>query len=314
MMPANRPLTIVMYHYVRDLERSRFPAIKGLSVERFCRQLDFIQSRYTPVTVQDLFAAQASSEMELPPDPILLTFDDGYSDHFANVFPLLDARGIQGCFFPPAQAILEHRVLDVNKIQFVLASVPDVEALLDQVFSSLAEFRSEYALKTKEAYLLAFTEEHRYDRREVIVLKRLLQRELPEPVRVELVQRLFAEHVTSDETAFACELYMSVDQIACLQRHGMHIGSHGYSHAWLNHISPQAQAMEVDRSLAFLQKFDLRDEWTMCYPYGGFNESLLEILRARHCRLGFTVEARLANLDTDDPLTLPRIDTNDLPS
>jgi len=31
-----------MYHYVRDLKRSRFPAIRGLSVERFCRQPDYI--------------------------------------------------------------------------------------------------------------------------------------------------------------------------------------------------------------------------------------------------------------------------------
>ena len=173
------------------------------------------------------------------------------------MFPLLDARGIQGCFFPPAQAVLEHKVLDVNKIQFVLATVPDAGTLLDQVFSSLAEFRSEYALKTREAYLLAMTGEHRYDTREVTVLKRLLQRELPEPVRAEIVRRLFAEHVTADEAAFACELYMSVDQIACLRRHGMHIGSHGYTHAWLNHISPEAQAEEIDRSLDFLQKLGI---------------------------------------------------------
>ena len=69
------------------------------------------------------------------------------------------------------------------------------------------------------------------------MLKRLLQRELPQPVRAEIVRRLFAEHVTSDEAAFACELYMSVEQIACLRRQGMHIGSHGYAHAWLNHLS-----------------------------------------------------------------------------
>ncbi len=49
-----RPVTIVMYHYVRDLEHSRFPAIKGLSVERFCRQLDYIQNRYTPIAVENL--------------------------------------------------------------------------------------------------------------------------------------------------------------------------------------------------------------------------------------------------------------------
>jgi peptidoglycan/xylan/chitin deacetylase (PgdA/CDA1 family) len=310
-----RPVTIVMYHYVRDLKRSRFPAIKGLSTERFCRQLDYIQDRYTPITVEKLMGALEAGDDQLPPNPILLTFDDGYSDHFTNVFPLLNARGIQGSFFPPAQPILEHTVLDVNKIHFILAAVPDTEALLDEVFCLLPEFRSEHVLKTREAYILAATEEHRYDTREVTALKRLLQRELPEPVRAEIVRRLFAKHVTADEAAFACELYMSIDQIACLRHHGMHIGSHGYAHAWLNHISPEAQVLEIDRSLDFLQKLGTeKSEWTICYPYGGFNDSLLNILRSRQCQMGFTVEARVADLNVDDRLTLPRVDTNDLPS
>jgi peptidoglycan/xylan/chitin deacetylase (PgdA/CDA1 family) len=310
----SRQVTVVMYHYVRDLQRSRFPAIKGLPVERFRHQLDYIQRQYTPISAETLQAA-LSGEHSLPPEPILLTFDDGYVDHFTTVFPLLDAQGIPGCFFPPAQAILDHKVLDVNKIQFVLAVRPDPGALLEEVFSSLAEFGSEYALKTKEVYLQMVQGEHRYDAGEVTVLKRLLQRELPEPVRVEIARRLFTKYVTSDEEAFAYELYMSTDQIACLRHHGMHIGSHGYSHPWLNCISPEEQAIEIDRSLGFLQKLGVSaGGWTMCYPYGGFNESLLQILRERQCRLGFTVEPRVATLGLDDPLTLPRLDTNDLPS
>src|SRR5208283_166655 len=146
------------------------------------------------------------------------------------------------------------------------------------VFFSLAEFRSEHALKTKEAYLMAVSGDNRYDTREVTVLKRLLQRELPEPVRAEIVRRLFAEHVTADEVAFAHELYMSADQIACLRRHGMHIGCHGYTHSWLDHVSPEVQAVEIDRSLEFLRNLGIgKDEWSMCYPFGGFNDSLLEI-------------------------------------
>jgi peptidoglycan/xylan/chitin deacetylase (PgdA/CDA1 family) len=311
----SRKVTIVMYHYVRDLEHSRFPAIKGLSAEGFGRQLDYIQARYTPITAEDLIRALSSAKNELPTNSILLTFDDGYIDHFTNVFPLLDARGIQGCFFPSAQTLAENVVLDVNKIQFVLASVPDAGILLDQVLYSLAEFRSEHALKTKEAYLLALMGKNRYDSSEVTMLKRLLQRELPGPVRGEIVRRLFVEYVTADEAAFARELYMSADQIACLRRHGMHIGGHGYSHAWLNHVSPEAQVVEIDRSRDFLQKLGVgQKEWTMCYPYGGYNDSLLQMVQERHCRLGFTAEARVADLDLDNPLTLPRVDTNDLPS
>jgi peptidoglycan/xylan/chitin deacetylase (PgdA/CDA1 family) len=311
----SRTVTIVMYHYVRDLERSRYPRIKGMTLERFRNQLEYIDSHFTPISAEDLLEAVSSPHRALPENAILLTFDDGYSDHHDNVLPLLKEKGIKACFFPPAQAILEHKVLDVNKIQFVLAAVPNVWSLLDEVFEALDEFRSEYSLKSREAYLTSITEKHRYDPREVTVFKRLLQRELPEPVRVELVQRLFARHVSSDEAAFASELYMSLEQLGALHAEGMHIGSHGYTHAWLNALVPEAQRTEVDRSLEFLQQagIPLRD-WTICYPYGGFDESLIDILRTRRCSLGFTVEPRVADLDREGRLTLPRIDTNDLPS
>ena len=311
----NRTVTIVMYHYVRDLKRSRFPAIKGLSLERFQRQLDHIQANFTPIGVQDVIEALSDTKLDLPVNSILLTFDDGYIDHFLTVFPMLEARSMRGCFFPSGQAVLEHTVLDVNKIQFVIAAVRDVQRLLDQVLSALDEFRSEYSLKANEEYLAAELEEHRYDPREIIVFKRLLQRELPEPVRTEIVRRLFTEYVTADEASFACELYMSVEQMACMKRHGMHFGSHGYSHLWLNHVSRETQAEEVDRSLDFLRCAGVGiEDWTICYPYGGCNESVLSVAEERKCRLGFSVEPRIADLDKDHYLALPRIDTNDLPS
>jgi peptidoglycan/xylan/chitin deacetylase (PgdA/CDA1 family) len=108
---------------------------------------------------------------------------------------------------------------------------------------------------------------------------------------------------------------MSVEQIACLRRHGMHIGSHGYKHVWLNSISAEAQAEEIARSLAFLGLFGVApDNWTIGYPYGGLNDSLLQTVRSRGCSLGFSVEPRVADLSMDNPLKLPRVDTNDLPS
>lgn len=311
----NRKVTIVMYHYVRDLEYSRFPAIKGLSLHRFQRQLEYIQAHFTPISIDHIFQALSDPGRELPPNAILLTFDDGYIDHFENVFPLLDAKGIAGCFFPPARAVLEHKVLDVNKIQFVLAATQNPCGVLDEVFSCIDDFRTDYKLLSREAYLSSIMNQHRYDSHEVTVIKRLLQRTLPEAVRHEIVHRLFEKHVSSDEAAFARELYMSEDQITCIHRHGMHVGSHGYNHIWLNEASQQEQTTEVDRSLDFMRNLGVVTRgWTMCYPYGGYNDSVLQVLRERSCGAAFTVEPRTADLDLDDPLTLPRIDTNDLPS
>jgi hypothetical protein len=62
-----------MYHYVRDLDQSRFPSIKGLSIERFTRQLDYLRTRYTPIAAEDLLEAMASPPKDLPQNPVLLT-------------------------------------------------------------------------------------------------------------------------------------------------------------------------------------------------------------------------------------------------
>lgn len=310
----NRSITIVMYHYVRDLQRSRYPALKGLPLDRFRSQLDYLCSRHTPVTVQDLLAALSDSGKDLPANAVLLTFDDGFIDHFTNVFPLLDDRSVQGCFFPPAQAILEHKVLDVHKIHFILAAGAAPRMLLDRVFGFLPEFSAAHNVRSREYYVGALSEVHRFDPPEVTLLKRLLQRELPPEVRSIIVSRLFAEYVTADEAGFAAELYMSPEQIQCMIRHGMHIGGHGHRHVWLNRISPAEQQEEIDRSLRFLDVLGApRSEWTMCYPFGAYDQNVLDILRNRQCGLGFSVEPRVADLSRDSYLTLPRIDTNDLP-
>jgi peptidoglycan/xylan/chitin deacetylase (PgdA/CDA1 family) len=94
----------------------------------------------------------------------------------------------------------------------------------------------------------------------------------------------------------------------------MMIGSHGYNHDWLNHLSPEQQATDIDLSLDFLRTIGVESNaWVMCYPYGGWSESLLRLLRERDCAIGFTTQVGLALASGDDPLLLPRLDTNDLP-
>ncbi len=310
-MPAS--LTIVTYHYVRDLERSRYPAIKGLSTARFREQLETLRRAYTLIRGEELLAA-ATAGAELPPRALLLTFDDGYADHFTQVFPILDELGLSGCFFPPARPVFEDRVLDVNKLHFVLAAVPDPRALVARVFDLLDANQRAYGLADKEVYWQRLATPGRFDPAEVMFLKRLLQRELPAALRQELLGVLFEQYVTRDEAAFANELYMSLDQLRCLQRQGMTIGSHGDSHAWLNSLDAAAQAEEIDRSLVLLAAVGVPlERWMMCYPYGAHDASLLAILAARGCAVGLTTQPGVADLAHDPPLTLPRLDTTSLP-
>ncbi len=310
-------VTIVMYHYVRDLARSRFPEIKGLDLAGFREQLGYIRRHYDVVSAEELMAAVGCAgrgePWDLPRNAALLSFDDGYADHFRYVFPLLDESGLPGCFFPPVQAVAERKLLDVNKIHFLLASGADVRSLLADVLRRVDACRKELGIEPEEALRARWCRPGRYDPAEVIFLKRLLQTVLPPALRSEILAGLFAAHVTADESGFAEELYMGPDHLRCMVRHGMYVGSHGYSHVRLGWLSEEEQAVEIDRSLEFLAAVGSdAGSWVMCYPYGDSSDSLLQLLRKRGCAVGLTTEPGLASEDRD-PLLLPRLDTNDLP-
>ena len=309
----NSVITIVMYHYVRNFRHSRHPEIKGLDKDDFEKQIQYIKKHYNVISAPELMDAIVEGA-PLPSNPLLLTFDDGYIDHFTEVFPILDRENLPGCFFPPAKCILEHEVLDVNKIHFVLASSPDKRMLVEHIFKQIDENRSRYSLLSSAEYWEKLGKPSRFDPAEVVFCKRILQRELPIVFRQAITDDLFYQYVTKDEASFSRELYMSLEQIRVLQRHGMYVGSHGYDHFWLNLLSTQQQEYEVDQSLMFLKSVGADVErWVMCYPYGGYNESLLSVLKSRNCVIGLTTEVDLASVHQNNALTLPRIDTNDLP-
>ena len=307
-------VAIVMYHFVRDPARSRFPAIKGLSVEAFRGQLAYLRRHHQIVTMEHVLDALENGGAGLPPRAVLLTFDDGYADHYRHVFPILDESGLQGSFFPPACAVLEDRVLDVNKIHFVLAARSDPADLLPSVLAAVDERRERFGLRPGADYWAEFDEASRYDSREVTFIKRLLQKILPEAARAEIVDALFRGHVTTDERAFARELYVDLDELKCMRRHGMYVGSHGHSHVWLDASDRATQEREVRLGVEFLRRVDPGlKRWVMCYPYGGYDASIVGVLREHGCAAGLSVDVAVADLDRDDPLVLPRLDTNDLP-
>lgn len=307
-------LTVVMYHYVRDL-RDEYPRIKALLTERFEHQLDYVQEHYTVVDAVAVVEA-AAGQRKLPPDACLLSFDDGLADHYETVFPRLVARGLTGAFFPPACSALDHTILDVHKIHFILASVEDAVEVQMVILAELdAATREKWSLPSNDALLESHAVASRYDEAGVIFIKRLLQTVLPQPLRSSIVDRLFGRFVSADEDAFARRLYMSVDQMREMADAGMTIGGHGYRHNWLGNLGRDEQEREISATFAFLEEVHGRPprDWVMCYPYGSYNAITLEILRAHGAALGLTTAVDLVR-DLSRPLELARLDTNDLPS
>lgn len=307
-------VTIVMYHYIRDLKYSRYKEIKGLDHRLFREQVLYLKKNYNIIKMEDLIAAIDVGE-DLPDKACLLTFDDGYKDHFDCVFPILDKYNLKGSFYPPAKVFSNREILFVNKIHFVLATVGylNINKLLAKIYEKIDNYTAEYNLNTKEYYFNKLAKPNEFDVKEIIFVKRLLQVELEKEVREKITNELFNEFVSNDEEAFANELYMSNDQLECLLRNGMHIGSHGYNHDWLNSLDENEQEQEIVKSINFLNSIGVHDNYTMCYPYGGHNEITLKILTKYKFKVGLTTIFDVADIKENNKLQLRRLDTNHLP-
>lgn len=92
---------ILMYHYISRPPDPTDAVREDLSVppEAFEEHLRFLQERgYTSISLREFMLALTTG-YPLPPKPIVLTFDDGYRDHYENAFRLLKQYGFTGTFF-----------------------------------------------------------------------------------------------------------------------------------------------------------------------------------------------------------------------
>lgn len=307
-------LYVVMYHYTRDLRNSRYPDIKGLDYALFKKQIDFFAEKFNVITMEQVVEAWNSPNATLPDKAILLTFDDGYIDNYLAAFPVLKAHHMQGSFFIPAKTFTENVLLDVNKIHFILASADNVGALMQDVIHELDYYRTEgYDIQDNESLIELYAQSDRFDNKETVFVKRILQTAIPEDLRNMITSKLFEQYVGIPEDKFARELYMNRDQIKCMHDEGMFIGLHGYDHYWLGNLPKDKMQQDIDKSLEVMDEFIDRNKWVMNYPYGSYNDNVSNYVEQKGGILGMTTEVRIADTEIDNRFLIPRLDCNDFP-
>jgi peptidoglycan/xylan/chitin deacetylase (PgdA/CDA1 family) len=92
---------ILMYHYVSNLPPDADATRIDLTVvpDMFRAHMRYlVEQGYTTISLYQLDDALRRGTL-LPPNPVVLTFDDGYIDHYTSVFPILQEFGFTGTFF-----------------------------------------------------------------------------------------------------------------------------------------------------------------------------------------------------------------------
>ena len=85
-------LPIIMYHQISRKNSNSGQYI--ISLEQLVSDLEYIKNQgYTTVTVKDL-TDYVNGKANLPPKPVMLTFDDGHETAYTVLYPLLKERGM----------------------------------------------------------------------------------------------------------------------------------------------------------------------------------------------------------------------------
>ncbi|MBF8299650.1 MAG: polysaccharide deacetylase family protein [Acidobacteria bacterium] len=307
MTPAG--CTSVFYHYVRDVERTAFPGIRALSVAGLAAQLDWLEARFGVIDGAT-FERAVLTGVGFDRPTALLTFDDGFTDHYEHVFPLLRGRGLGGIFFVAGATLGSHpALLNVHKTHFLLSHLgaerfaTDVAAALEREGVPVP---APHAGDREGVY--------RYDEAPDVRIKRILNYEAPYAVAHRVLSTLFERHI-GESGAFARQLYLSPAQVREMAQGGMTFGFHTETHPVLSRLDLEAQRAELRDGPRLIGELTGQRTVSFCYPYGfshTYNADTLNVLEECGYSMAFNTVRRETMFGQERRYELPRFDTRDL--
>ena len=298
---------IVMYHYVRE-KLKHDPVKHYLELSKFKDQISFFKKKADILSYDDFEEILEKKNIKKKPS-IILTFDDGYIDHYKYVFPLLIKNKVSGIFYPPAGIIEKKIILDVNKIHLILAKEEPIKILNLILFYLKKIFDLDYCdLRINKLNLTS-----RYDSKETQIIKILLQYYLPNHIRKKIINIIFKKIFKSNESYLCEKIYMSEKNIREMSKNSMVFGSHGYDHLWWGNLKLNEQEKELCKSINFFKKNKIFNKsLSVAYPYGSYNKDTIKLLKKYNIK--FALTTKIGSVNTKNirhSLTLPRYDTND---
>lgn len=232
-----------LYHAVENTPGSHTAGLDvTLSTSVFEQHLDYIQTHYRVISMQDLLRGRT------PPCSALLTFDDGYRCLADTAVPALEARGMPATIYLIGKAVMGGMVW-VNQLNHALNCHPQQTMQLLQSFPGLANVPAHSVIHQVQTHY--------------------------PPLMIEHLMSQLNSLLPADKTGDS--LFLTPEQIRSLQRRGISFGFHTNDHYNLELCNEQALRRQLDS-----REIDhLLDTRTFAYPFGYCGDREADRLEAR---------------------------------
>ena len=261
---------ILLYHRVNDLHD---PFFCGTPPAVFERQMEYLAKHFRPCSLDT--ALDELARKDVPPNSIVVTFDDGYKDNFLHAFPILRKFGIPATIFLATGAIDEGPCL-----------------WFDRVFQAFRETEEErlYGYGNPSMSCPLNTLQQKLDAQDRVL--RFL-RSVSDDDKAVWIKAL-CEKLKVEEKIRRPGLMLSWDEVRAMAQDGISFGAHTVHHPILSRVTSRQVREEVVKSREVIEKELGISVTSFAYPNGAtgdFNESTKEALRDAGYRCAVTTIA-----------------------
>ena len=276
-----RALRILMYHGI--LPSVEGPAVFGnlfLTTAAFARQMAHVKQAFHVMALDDA-VRMLETGGELPDRAVAITFDDGYRNTLTAALPILRSLGIPATVFLPAGLVGTEDLLWFDVLRVLVAKRAAEGKPVDLGIVLNGRGGSEPGAMFGEC---------------VMAIMNLASEDQ---------ERVIGELRSFSRRADCCKRYPEFALAGWEEWRGalaeglLNVGSHGMAHENLCDMTSDGRFHVLRQSKDRLEREFSRPCRAIAYPYGAWDEHVVEAAREAGFSIGVTTDEGLSSLATD---------------
>lgn len=258
---------ILLYHRIAELDAD--PQLLAVSPRNFREHLKIIRRRFNPISLDQLLSAHAARD--IPPNNVVVTFDDGYADNFEIAAPLLAEYRIPATIFVTPRVESVAREFWWDDLERIVLASPRVPADLRlECGGAVHEWHIADGSNDRpsESGWNVLSREPVSERQGLYLFLCHLLRPMRDDHRSSTIDELRA-WAGAAEIIRPSHRSMSHEQLRATAGHDLiEIGAHTLTHPQLSTLSVNRQLDEILGSRSELERIIAQPVTSFAYPFG----------------------------------------------